>query len=77
MGSRRAAANGNAAELPWEPIHGTIDEVAIYRAALSAEEIAEHWSRAQRGQSYFESSEPVDRGDAQGATRAVVHGDAI
>lgn len=66
MGGRRAAAIGNAADLPWEPFHGTIDEVAIYRAALPAEEIAEHWSRAQRGQGYFEA-----------AKRAIAKDDAI
>jgi hypothetical protein len=52
--SRRAAAIGNAADLPWEPFHGTIDEVAVYRAALAEEEIARHWERVQRGECYFE-----------------------
>jgi hypothetical protein len=36
-----------------ETFQGTIDEVAIYKAALSAETIAEHWRRAQAGQAYF------------------------
>jgi hypothetical protein len=57
---RRAAAIGNGADLPWEPFHGTIDEVAIYREALSAEEIARHWARVQAGQSYFETAGPTD-----------------
>ncbi|MEX2185546.1 MAG: LamG domain-containing protein [Pirellulales bacterium] len=53
-GGPRAAAIGNAAALPWEPFHGTMDEVAVYNAALSADEIAAHWSRVRQGKAYFE-----------------------
>ncbi len=62
-GGRRAAAIGNAADLPWEPFHGTIDEVAIYRAALSEAEIAAHWSRVQSGRGYFEAADAIRAGD--------------
>ncbi len=38
----------------WETFNGLIDEVAIYRRALSADEIATHWQNVQRKKSYFE-----------------------
>jgi hypothetical protein len=38
----------------WETFSGVIDEVAIYRRALSAAEIAAHWANVQNRRSYFE-----------------------
>jgi len=37
-----------------EAFRGVIDEVAIYREALPAETIAEHWRKAQAGLNYFQ-----------------------
>jgi hypothetical protein len=44
---------GNLADHPWEAFFGVLDEVAIYNAALGADEIAEHYRRVLQGRSYF------------------------
>ncbi len=38
----------------WETFSGTIDEVAIYRAALTDAEVSEHWAKVRAGHGYFE-----------------------
>jgi len=40
-----------------EPFTGVIDEVAVYRQALSAEDIANHWRCASGGDGYFMPSQ--------------------
>lgn len=42
-----------------QPFSGTIDEVAIYRRSLSADEVARHWENVQAGIDYF-SIAPVE-----------------
>jgi ferric-dicitrate binding protein FerR (iron transport regulator) len=36
-----------------EPFSGAIDEVAVYRAALSENEVAQHYQRIREGRNYF------------------------
>lgn len=38
-----------------EPFSGTLDEVALYAAALPAEQIAEHWAQSRVGECYFKT----------------------
>jgi len=38
-----------------EPLHGTIDEVAFYRIALQADEVAGHYRRVCQGLPYFDT----------------------
>jgi ferric-dicitrate binding protein FerR (iron transport regulator) len=64
-----AAAIGNSANLPWEAFHGTIDEFAVYRAALTAEEVARHWQRASNGECYFETAPPKAANNQQAPPR--------
>jgi hypothetical protein len=66
-GGPRPAAIGNAAGLPWEAFWGVIDEVAIYRAALPADEIARHWRRAQAGKCYFDAANQQSRPESVNA----------
>jgi hypothetical protein len=42
-----------AARKSDDPFCGVLDEIAIYRAALSAEEVARHWQNVSHGHSYF------------------------
>jgi hypothetical protein len=44
-----------------EPFTGTIDEVAFYDFALSPDEIADHYHRAMRGESYFSPGSSPER----------------
>ncbi len=52
---------GNMPGTLTEPFTGVLDEVAIYRSALSAEDVALHWQRAQQGNSYFHDSDAAAR----------------
>jgi hypothetical protein len=63
-GGDRPAAIGNFADHPWEPFCGVLDEVAVYNAALSPQDIAEHHRRAQQGCHYFAPKVPA--GPARG-----------
>lgn len=47
------AAIGNWAYELKEPFNGVLDEVAVYRRALSDEEITRHWQNVRAGASYF------------------------
>lgn len=52
------AANAVIGNNGWgnhEPFNGTLDEVALYDFALTADEIAAHYGRASNGESYFET----------------------
>jgi hypothetical protein len=46
-----------------EPFTGAIDEVAVYRSALSDSELAEHYRRVVAGRSYFAA--PAEQGSAE------------
>jgi hypothetical protein len=49
-----------------EPFSGTIDEVAVYRAALAPAAIARHHAQAMLGRSYFDSRLPATSGSIAG-----------
>ncbi|MEM2974451.1 MAG: DUF2341 domain-containing protein, partial [Candidatus Micrarchaeia archaeon] len=63
------------------PFPGSLDEVAIYNRALSAEEIAAHYQRGLAGQPYCEAEivctgnyyglDPIDRGEIDRASNFV------
>ncbi len=53
----------NDPTLSGEPFSGVIDEVAIYRAALSDAEVAEHHARVAAGQRYFRANPWLASGD--------------
>jgi hypothetical protein len=48
-----AALEGQIDPLVEDPFSGTLDEVAIYRVAISADEIARHWSNIRHGGNYL------------------------
>jgi hypothetical protein len=60
-GGNRSAGIGNMLDHPWEAFCGVIDEVAVYNAALSADEVAEHFRRARDGGNYFPPAHGPDR----------------
>lgn len=65
-------ANGN------EPYSGILDEVALYDFALTAEEVAAHWRRAQTGQNYFGADQVATlRQAAWRTTRVLEAGQAM
>lgn len=49
-------ANGDS--FAAEPFSGVIDEVAVYRSALSESDIAKHYRRVLEGGSYFSDAKP-------------------
>ncbi|MBI4600696.1 MAG: lamin tail domain-containing protein [Planctomycetes bacterium] len=46
-----------------EPFTGVIDEVAVWKKALSAAEVAQHYARARAGKSYFEAEQGPPTGE--------------
>jgi uncharacterized repeat protein (TIGR01451 family) len=46
---------GNVNANNTEAFNGTIDEVAFYSRALSADEVANHWAGVQSGNSYYDA----------------------
>ena len=59
VGGNATPLIGNYSGNLEEPFSGVIDEVALYAAALSAEQIAGHWASSANQLSYFSS--PVAR----------------
>lgn len=57
-GGGATAAIGNIGPGGGEPFNGSIDEVAMYDAALTGAQIAAHYANVQAGQSYFATPEP-------------------
>jgi hypothetical protein len=51
-GGWRTAMIGSSAG--WENFNGIIDELALYNAPLTRDEILKHWKNVQSGRSYFE-----------------------
>jgi hypothetical protein len=48
----QAALEGRSDPAVNDPFNGTIDEIALYRVALAADEIARHWANVRHGRSY-------------------------
>jgi hypothetical protein len=60
---------------PTEPFTGAIDEVAVYRAALSEHDIANHYQRVVEGRNYFFDALPQFR--AASAESTAADGEAV
>ena len=57
----RNPAQSREMRKPSDSLNGVLDEVALYRVALSHEEIRLHWNNLIVGRSFFEQSVPTGR----------------
>jgi hypothetical protein len=57
----RSTAAKSETRKPSDSLNGVLDEVALYRAALSHKEIWLHWNNLIVGRSFFEQSAPPGR----------------